>query len=266
MVVKTSGMVLEHVEVANGIKYLKLEAPDIARSARPGQFVQVRCAAGCSPLLRKPFSIHEIDRANGTIGLLYEIKGHGTQMLSGSRAGESMEITGPSGNGFTLPGDPGEECNALLVGGGLGIAPLLPLAAELREKGHKTTVILGFNDASRLCRTEAFAREADRLIVTTVDGSSGEKGLVTDPMSGLMKREKINVIYACGPEPMLAAVARIAEVQRVKCEVSLEAYMACGVGACLGCVCRTKSIGGKPYARVCTEGPVFDSREVIWNG
>jgi dihydroorotate dehydrogenase electron transfer subunit len=254
------GHVVRHEKLLEAVYYLTIKVPEIASVALPGQFVQARCSEGYAPLLRKPLSIHEIDKQSETISLLYEVKGQGTKLLTNFKSGDTIDLIGPLGNGFTLP----QKGKSLLVGGGMGIAPLLPLAQKLMEQGHEFTTILGFNDKERVCRLKAF-QEQGQVIVATMDGSLGEKGLVTKPLTRELETGKYSTVYACGPEGMLKSVTYIAGKFEINCQVSLEAYMACGFGACLGCSCQTETLTGLTYSRVCTEGPVFNSKEVVWH-
>lgn len=262
LTVQAIGQVTGQQQLVKDIYYLTIAVPEIACLAKPGQFVQVKCSESYTPLLRKPFSLHQIDQKAGTISLLYEVKGRGTKLLSEFQVGDSIDLLGPLGKGFILPKMGGR---ALLVGGGMGIAPLLPLAGEFKEQKQEFIVILGFNDASRVCRQEAFSELGGHVIITTVDGSLGEKGLVTKPLAKELETGNYDFVYACGPEVMLKKVVELAERYSVECQISLEAYMACGFGACLGCTCTTKTQNGSTYSRVCTEGPVFNGKEVIWH-
>lgn len=255
--------ILNQQEMVPGVFLLELFAPEIAGIAQPGQFVHVRCSQHFAPLLRRPLSLHGVNPKTGQIALLYQVKGLGTRALAEKRPGEKLDLLGPLGKGFSL--DP-EARNIMVVGGGMGVAPLLPLAEMLKERGQKPTVILGFNTSSQVLRLAEFENSAQELFLVTRDGSAGEKGLVTAPLQRELAQNQYHLIYACGPQPMLQAVAEAAERFGVKCQVSLEAYMACGLGACLGCVCKIKDRGQEGYARVCVEGPVFDSQVVVWHG
>lgn len=262
MATQIIGLVVKQQEVAPGIFYMQIKAPEIAGQAKPGQFVQVKCSNTFSPLLRRPLSLHESDPATGLISLLYQVKGPGTGLLSKFKGGEAVDLVGPLGNGFLLP-PPGQT--VFVVGGGMGIAPLLSLCRALQQAGSIVEGMLGFNDEKRLIRVEEYARYTRRLSVATVDGSFGVKGLVTDLLEQELKAASCHMVFACGPQAMLSEVARICEHFHVQCQVSLETAMACGTGACLGCVCKTRDGGAEVYSRVCTEGPVFDSRAVIWH-
>lgn len=256
------GKIIGQEEAAPGIYFMEILAPEIAAQAKPGQFVHVKCGSTYAPLLRRPISLHSIEPQVGKIGLLYQIKGQGTKLLAGMRSGQAIDLLGPLGNGFQLPAGLGK---ALVIGGGMGVAPLLPLLQALQAIGKPATAILGFNDSSSLLRVQAYASCAEKLLLTTVDGSAGEKGLATAPLERELQTAEYSIVFACGPEPMLRAVTAIADSQGIECQVSLEAYMACGIGACLGCACRTREEGQERYTRVCCEGPVYDSKAVIWN-
>lgn len=241
---------------------LALGEPDLARLAKPGQFVYLKGGEGLDPLLPRPLSIHRIDRQEGTIHLLFQIKGKGTKALAELSSGARLTILGPLGNGFSLA-EKGRK--VVLVGGGIGTAPLLALAEELANKGCNLRVILGYKDQDSMVAYKSFAQVTPELLVATEDGSFGEPGRVTDLLKRLLSEEKTDQVYACGPEPMLQAVQEIVESQRIDCQLSLEARMGCGIGACMACVCGVKvkdeQLG---YRKVCNEGPVFDSGEVVF--
>ncbi|MDW7710765.1 MAG: dihydroorotate dehydrogenase electron transfer subunit [Deferrisomatales bacterium] len=229
-------------------------------AARPGQFAMVKVAEGLDPLLRRPLSIHRVPASDtGEFEVLFRAVGTGTRRLAHARVGDTLEVLAPLGRGFRL-----EEGRALLVGGGIGVAPLLFLAEELLGRGVGPKLLLGGRaDRDVLCHDD-FSCLAVPCSLATEDGSLGEPGLVTR----LLERELEGgpgdaVVYACGPAAMLAAVAQLCREAAVPCQVSLEAHMACGVGACLGCVVPGTR---EPYLRVCKEGPVFDAAEVSWAG
>lgn len=248
-------------EVKPGYARIRLKPLD-PRDALPGQFAMVRTRDGTEPLLRRPFSIHRVDPATGEFEILFRVVGKGTALLSKLHPGALLDVLYPLGRGFGTAGE-----RPLLVGGGIGVAPLLFLAEDLIRKGKSPKLLLGGrSDRDLLCHGD-FECLAVPAAYATEDGSSGETGLVT----ALLKRELENAgeegraaytVHACGPVPMLAAVARMAESFNVPCEVSLEAHMACGVGACLGCI--VKGAGGLNL-RVCSEGPVFDSKSISWD-
>lgn len=224
--------------------------PEIA----PGQFVQVRVDDSPSTYLRRPISIHDVDRDNNEISLLVQMVGEGTRHMAAVSVGDAVNLVLPLGKGYTLPD---KDENALLVGGGIGIAPLYYLAKCMTVRGVNSTFLLGGKKASDLVRLDAF-RQMGETFVTTEDGSLGEKGMVT--MHSVWNERKFDKIYVCGPKRMMMAVADIAKKANVWCEVSLEHMMACGLGACLCCV--EDTIDGNLC--VCKEGPVFNTRRLKW--
>ena len=224
--------------------------PDIM----PGQFVQVRVDDSPCTYLRRPISIHDVDAQQKEITLLVQQVGEGTRHLAAAEMGDRINMVLPLGNGFTLP-EKGERC--LLVGGGIGIAPLYYFAKVLNEKGIRPTSLLGGKSASDLLRLTDY-QQFGETFVTTEDGSLGEKGFVT--MHSIWQNESFDKIYVCGPKPMMKAVAKLAAEKGVWCEVSLENLMACGLGACLCCV--EDTVDG--HVCVCKEGPVFNTRRLRW--
>lgn len=224
--------------------------PDIA----PGQFVQVRIDGSPSTYLRRPISIHDVDFQQNEITLLVQQVGEGTRHLAAVNVGDLINIVFPLGNGFTLP-EKGE--NVLLVGGGIGIAPLYYFAKVLNEKGIRLALLLGGKSKSDLIRLTDY-QQLGEAFVTTEDGSLGEKGFVT--MHSIWQQQSFDKIYVCGPKPMMKAVAGIAKEKNIWCEVSLENLMACGLGACLCCV--EDTVDG--HVCVCKEGPVFNTRRLKW--
>ena len=229
---------------------ITVACPEVAATARAGQFVHVRC--GAERLLRRPVSICR--GRGGSITLVYEAKGEGTRWISRRKAGEVLDILGPLGNGFAMTGG-----KIVAVGGGIGAPPLL-FAAET-AKGA-VTAILGFRDAGRIILKDEFQAACDEIYITTDDGSAGIHGTVAAPLEELLKRGGYGAVISCGPRAMLAAVADICARNRVPCQVSLEERMACGVGACLVCACETTKNGAPTMSRVCKDGPVFDATHV----
>jgi dihydroorotate dehydrogenase electron transfer subunit len=218
----------------------------------PGQFAEVLIPG---TFLRRPISIHDADYARGTVRFLVQIVGEGTRHLSEIRENENLDVVLPLGNGFKLPvkGD-----KVLLVGGGCGVAPLLFLARKCREAGAETDILVGVRSRDKLIETELYQKFGN-LFITTEDGSEGVKGFVTHhPVFSDIK--KYSAVYTCGPEVMMMAVAKRTASQGTECYVSLENMMACGIGACLCCVTDTQS--GRKC--VCTEGPVFNVKELTW--
>ena len=248
-------LVVSKRNIARGIYDIWVACPQAAQT-RAGQFVMVRCEG--FPL-RRPVSVCEIDAAGGRLRLVVEVRGEGTQWMAGVREGECLDILAPLGNGFNL-GDTGRR--AVFVGGGIGVPPLLEAA---RPFGPHADIFLGFRSAGAVILTEDFARQGGRVTVATQDGTAGEKGLITAPLARRLDSAPCGVMAACGPRPMLAAVAAMAMERHIPCFVSMEERMACGVGACLSCACRTRADdGGEQILHVCKHGPVFDAARIIW--
>ena len=254
--------VLQNTKVAADTWLMRLETRSLARQARPGQFVMVApstsSAPGAGPLLKRPFSLHRIGPDN-EICLLYRVVGMGTRMLSDVRVGQSLEVLGPLGRGFWWPQDLEK---AYLVGGGIGLAPL-PALADALPPQTDITLFYGVRTAAELAPTDLLGKCARNTVFCTDDSTAGRPGLITMPLAEALK-ESPAPIFACGPRPMLAETVRLADEYNVSVQVSMEARMACGLGACLGCVVEAKGNGETKYVRVCQEGPVFDSGEVQW--
>ena len=235
-----------------------VRAPQIAPLVQPGQFAHVRILPMRDALLRRPFSIYQI--ADDTFSILYKSVGKGTAVLSRMRAGEELSVIGPLGRGFTAP-QPGGK-TPLLVAGGYGMAALYLLAQRSPQKG--IVFVGGRRRADILCEKD-FAALGWEVRVATEDGSHGEKGLVTQPLLAELGRGMAGrKLFACGPTPMLKAVGRIAEEFNLPAELSMDEHMCCGVGVCLTCVIPIKSGDSWEYQRTCTDGPVFDARQVAW--
>jgi len=265
-------MVISNAEVSPGYFRMRLTAPRELLESRPGQFIMVKVRDAIDPLLRRPFGIFDLGSAppdftggceQPYLEMLYRVVGKGTSMLSVLHHGDHLDILGPLGRGFDH-GDPMDE--KILVGGGVGLAPLYYLARQLVATSRVRLFIGGRTKEDVLCVTE-FERLGVETYVATDDGTLGVAGLVTDVMERhLVEVKKGMGIFACGPMPMLKAVAEIARRNLIPCQVSLEAYMACGMGACLGCVVkgRDHEEQAPDYRCVCKDGPVFDFRELQW--
>jgi dihydroorotate dehydrogenase electron transfer subunit len=261
--------VLSNARLSDDYSVLSLGAPEIAALALPGQFVMVKPARGLDPLLRRPFSIFEIlrDDAGVPIGisLLNKRIGAGTARLYEAEPGTRVMCLGPLGQPFQ-PVDP--PVQAWMIAGGVGLAPFLTLAEALQARGTPSTLFYGGRRAADLHRVELFERLGVRIVLTTEDGSLGVEGLVTGPLAGALaaldRGDRVQ-LYVCGPTPMMRAVARTAEHHARPCAVSLEQVMGCGLGGCYSCVVLTQAPGATPhFVRSCLDGPVFDSRQVVW--
>ena len=245
--------VIEKTAISAGIYSYEILCNEIAEIAKPGQFVHVKVEGFT---LRRPISICEIDRKNGTLRIVFEVRGQGTAKLADINVGDNIDMIAPLGNGFTLPNDIHPNRRVLLVGGGIGVPPLLAIAKVMKESA---TAILGFRSYDKIILATDFKRTDAHVIPCTDDGSVGVRGAVTEPLKQELAKGDVDMVYACGPEPMLKSVIVECEKAGVSCEVSLEERMGCGVGACVVCSCVTKT-GMK---RVCKDGPVFDGKEVV---
>ncbi len=246
--------VISNRYIADDICDLVIECPNIAKEAGAGQFVEVYPDNG-ENLLARPISICEIDKTKGTVRLVFRIVGKGTALFSELKSGDIIRVLGPCGNGYRLMED--SKKTALLVGGGIGIPPLLETCKELE---CNKIAVLGYSSGSFLA--EEFTRAGAKVYISTDDGSEGFKGNTVD----LLKAEdiKADVIYSCGPKIMLKFLSQWAMERGIDCYVSMEERMACGIGACVGCVIPIKDGGDWTYKKVCKDGPVFDCKEVIW--
>lgn len=247
--------ILKKNAIAQDIFSFTLHCPEVAAQAQPGQFVHI-LPEGLG--LRRPISIAGIDKENGTLRIVFAIRGKGTEVLSRLNTGDHIDMIAPVGHGFTLLP---EASHVILVGGGIGVPPMLPLAVYY---GSKATAISGFRSFPQVILQEDLEQYGAQTICCTEDGTAGAvKGFVTQPLEQLLS-EGADAVYACGPEPMLRAVAELCMRNKTYCEVSLEERMACGIGACLGCACRTKEEDGEHFRHVCKNGPVFRAEEVLW--
>ena len=275
-------------EIATGIVELTLRGGNLAQYASPGQFVMVSVSGnhdtrdgtreGIDPFLRRPFSIADIDREADEIKLIYQIQGHGTARMAQWTTGQEVDVLGPLGNGFSWD-DALEQ--AILVGGGLGTAALLPLAKQLRSEGKAVQVFLGARSADLLFGFPLFEQWGCRIQIATEDGSSGTPGLVTLPLESYLmeqksadeqdkdtdRQSKSPLLFACGPEPFLHAISTLCSTYQIQGQISMEERMGCGFGACMGCSIETQlSEDHHQRKRVCKDGPVFTIGEVLFHG
>ena len=241
--------------LGNRYVLLRLTADEQLPDMLPGQFAELKVEGSPATFLRRPISINFLDREHNEVWFLVAVVGEGTSRLAKLRAGDLLNCIIPLGNGFPLPEDADEK--VLLIGGGVGVAPLLFLGEKLREKGCTPTFLLGARTASDLVMLEHF-KHLGRVLVTTEDGTAGEKGFVTQ--HPVLEKERFDRICTCGPKPMMVAVARYAKSHDILCEVSLENMMACGLGACLCCVEETK----EGNICVCQQGPVLNINQLLW--
>ncbi|MBQ2375905.1 MAG: dihydroorotate dehydrogenase electron transfer subunit [Bacteroidales bacterium] len=230
---------------------LKLKSKKTLPEINPGQFVEVQVNSDSKVLLRRPISINDVDSQTNEISLIIQTVGQGTKELAKINEGEEINLVYPLGNGFNIEGE-----NPLLVGGGVGIAPLLYLAKNFHAKGIKPRVLLGFRSQEQMIDLKEYEKYAD-VYISTQDGSVGSKGLVTE---NEIFTQSYDTIYTCGPTPMMKAISDYSLKNNIKCYASLENKMACGIGACLCCVQNTT----EGHKCTCTEGPVFNVKDIIW--
>ena len=245
--------VAENIRLNANYVLLKLTQSAPLPEMLPGQFAEIRVDGSATTFLRRPISINYIDRKANEVWFLVQLVGDGTRKLAECRKGDVINVILPLGNGFSMPG---AGKNVLLVGGGVGTAPMLYLGEILRQHCNPT-FLLGARSKEDLLQLDFFKAKGE-VYVTTEDGSLGEKGYVT--MHSILRERRFDMIYACGPKPMMMAVAKYAHANGIECEVSLENTMACGVGACLCCVENTK----EGHVCVCKEGPVFNIKKFLW--
>jgi len=260
--------VIENRRLSSDYNVLSLEAPDIAGVTEPGQFVMVKPDRSIEPLLRRPFSVFEILRdGNRPVGvsILSKRVGVTTAQIFDAAVGQRVQCLGPLGRAFTLPG-PATE--VWMVAGGVGLAPFWTVAETLARRGVKLTLFYGGRRDADLFYVDYFEHRGVTLVLCTEDGSRGERGRVTIPLERALAARAAGsdiLLHACGPEPMLAAVARLAARYGCRCEVSVERVMGCGLGGCYSCVVPVKAASGFHHVRSCIGGPIFDAATLVWD-
>ena len=265
-------IILSNLEIAPGYWRMRILAPGFAAVAQPGQFVMFRPEQALPTMLRRPFGIFRTGclppecaglPPREYMEILYKVVGQGTRIMSELHVGDRVELLGPLGRGFTVADT---ACAKLLVGGGIGLVPLFLLAEALIAKGHKVRLLMGGRTRDDILAVTEFERLGVETYVSTDDGSLGEAGFVTRVLERKLDKYPCAEVYACGPMPMLAAVEQVCGTRNVPLQVSLEAHMACGVGACLGCVVKGAGHSDQApnYLCTCKEGPVFDAKELDW--
>jgi len=254
--------ILTNKKIAHEHYVLFFETPVFKEAVRPGQFFNIKINDSFEPFLRRPFGAYRIHGKKH--GILYKVVGRTTEILSTKKKADILDILGPLGNGFDIkPFADYSPLSAVLVAGGHGVAPLAALAGKLRSRKVKVAVFIGSRSKKHVVCDKELGKLGAKVYIATDDGSKGYKGLVTDLLNrelSLMRRPLKTRIYACGPKPMLKATAKVAKKHNILCQVSLEEYMACGIGTCLGCAVQTRS----GYKMVCKDGPVFDAEEIVW--
>lgn len=265
-------LILSNQEISPGYFRMKILAPGMAQHARPGQFIMFRQASAMPALLRRPFGIFQLGALSPDcegmppkefVEILYKVVGTGTGAMSQLHQGDRVEVLGPLGKGFEL-GDPGRD--KILVGGGIGLVPLYMLAKELVAGGSRVRLLVGGRTRDDILAVTEFERLGVETYVSTDDGSLGEEGFVTQVLERKLGKYPDAEVFSCGPMPMLEAVSNICHCRKVPLQVSLEALMACGVGACLGCVVKGAGHSEEQpkYLCTCKEGPVFAADQLEW--
>jgi dihydroorotate dehydrogenase electron transfer subunit len=252
---------ITHIESWNNYFLFSIDSPEIAGEAKPGQFLMIKVNDSPYPLLRRPFSIHS--RSKGIIEIFFMVSGQGTSLLAEKKTNEPLDILGPLGKGFRFDcGLKGKT--AYLVGGGRGIAPLFFLAQELQSQGTTVKTFYGGQCLKDLPLREKFQKAGLELSCSSDDGSFGFRGFVSDLFLTCLEKDEPAAIFSCGPDPMMAKVARLALARNIPAQFSLESHMGCGFGACWGCVRRIKRSGDESWVKICEEGPAFKAEEIVW--
>ena len=239
---------------------LGIDCPDIGTAAVPGQFVMIKVSDGPLPLLRRPLGVHDADGTG--IELFFQATGKGTAMLAGKRPGDAIDVLGPLGKGFTVEGLSGKS--AILVGGGRGMAPIYFLARRLLAQKTAVKVLYGGRSSSDMPLLDKFRSLGIDPLCSTDDGSLGHAGLVTVLAAQELGKSRPDILYSCGPDAMMKALAKTVLGIGLRAEFSLESLMGCGIGACWGCVHRIKDESGTAWTKICEQGPVFPAEKIVW--
>lgn len=236
-----------------------IESKEIAKEAKPGQFLEIRVIDNIEPLLRRPISIYNADENKGEVEFIFQLKGKGTNLLAERKEGELLDIMGPLGHGtFTFD----NYKNIAIIGGGIGIFPLHELSKRAKNAGVNSKIYIGFRNKELVILEDEFGKVCNELILATDDGSYARSGFAINFLKEDVAKNKPDCIYACGPLPMLKAVQTFAKEENIPCQISLEERMACGIGVCLGCAVKYVGKDDVNYKHVCKNGPVFDANDV----
>ena len=261
MAIKLQAKLVEKKEIKENIYHFNVKADEIVNTAKPGHFIEIRVSDNIEPFLRRPISIYNLNKEEGILEFIFQVKGKGTDILSQKNVGEKIDILGPLGSG-TFKYDKFQ--NIAVIGGGIGVFPLYELCKEAKADNRNVSTYLGFRSKDFVLLEEEFANVSDKLTITTDDGSYANKGFAINFLEKDIEDGKVDCIYACGPLPMLRAVRELAIKKDIPCQISLEERMGCGLGVCLGCAVKTaRSTKESPeYWHVCKGGPVFSAKEV----
>lgn len=262
MPVNIKAKLIKKEQLKNDIYKFSLKANEITKTAKPGHFIEIRVTDNVEPLLRRPISIYNIEKEEGILEVIFQVKGKGTTILANRKEGEEIDILGPLGYGtFNVK----QEGEVAIIGGGIGVFPLYELAKQTKQyKNTKVNTYLGFRSKDYVVLEEEFKNVSDKLIITTDDGSYKEAGFAINKLKEDIEKTKPSMIYACGPLPMLKAVQTLSIEKNIPCQISLEEKMGCGLGACLGCAVKTANSpdDAPQYWHVCKAGPVFNAKDV----
>ncbi len=259
MPVQTVAKIVGKEKLIEGIYKFSMKTKEIAKEAKPGSFLEIQVSESYEPFLRRPISIYNVDKENDVVEFIFQVKGKGTKMLMDKKVGDDLNILGPLGEGtFEVK----HYKKAYIIGGGIGTYPLYELAKELKENTD-VTMYMGFRNKELVTLESEFEEVSKKLVVTTDDGSYKEKGYAIDFLKEDCNKEKPDIIFACGPLPMLQAVQEFAKKEKIECQMSLEERMGCGIGACVGCAVKVIRNGEEKYEYVCKNGPVFNAKDVI---
>lgn len=256
MPVVTKSKLIKKEELKPDIFKFSIQSKEISETAKPGQFLEIRVTEGIEPFLRRPISIYNIDKENEIIEFIFRVQGKGTEILSKKEEGSLIDIVGPLGHG-TFKYEKYKKIN--ILGGGIGAFPLYELTKQA-SKNAEVNVFLGFKNKEAVLLEEEFKKISNNLILATDDGSYGKNGFIINELKEAIEKDKPDVIFACGPLPLLKEVQTLANQKNIPCQISLEERMGCGLGVCLGCAVETTEGG---YEHVCKQGPVFDSSKVV---
>lgn len=260
MPVNIKAKLIEKEQLKPDIFKFTISAKEIADTAKPGQFLEIRVTDNIDPFLRRPISIYDINKENSTVTFIFQVKGKGTEILCSRNIGDEIDVLGPLGFGtFNLL----DYKNISIIGGGIGIFPLHELA-KVAHKSANVNTYLGFRSKDFVVCEDEFKAVSNKLVITTDDGSYGENGFAINYLIENLNNSNTDCIYACGPLPMLKAVRKLALERNIPCQISLEERMGCGIGACLGCAVKTaaSTTDAPQYVHVCKAGPVFDASYV----
>ena len=261
MAVQMQAKLLEKIKLKEDLFHFKVQAPEIVKTARAGNFIEIRINENLDPFLRRPISIYNLNKEAGILEFIFQIRGKGTELLSKKNVGDLIDIIGPLGFGIFKYE---KYQNIAVIGGGIGIFPLYELSKSAKEANKNIDIYLGFRNKEYVVLEDEFKKVSNKLIITTDDGSYENKGFAIDFLKEDLKNKKIDCIYACGPLPMLKAIKELSIKEDIPCQISLEERMGCGLGVCLGCAVKTsRSTKENPeYWHVCKGGPVFQAKEV----